>query len=71
MVRRTVTAVAWLTLAQPTAVAADAEEAGGFAAATCPEATDDADTVPQPATATLSSPAMTIPRTWRCDIMPL
>jgi hypothetical protein len=75
MVRWTETAVAWLTLAQPTAGAAeaeaDADEAGGFAAAACPEAAVDADTVPHPATAAPSSPAMTIPRTWRCDIMPL
>jgi hypothetical protein len=57
MDRLTRTSVAWLTLAQPTAGVAGVTGAAAVSAvATC---------VPHPATAALSSPATTIPRTWR------
>jgi len=83
-VRITVTDVAWFTLAQPTAVAADDDAADDDAAAAdaaAPEddvtgaddggaaAGDEAVTEPHPASAEHSSTASTVPRTWRGDIM--
>src|SRR5271169_1779789 len=74
MVRRTVTDVAWFTLAQPTAGAAagdaaaddvtGADEAAADEAARVPAGLD-AVTDPQPATAEHSRAASTVPRTWR------
>jgi len=79
MVRRTVTDVAWFTLAQPTAGAAGVAEVAGATepvtevaepvaeaagAAACEAATE-----PHPASAEHSSTASTGPRTWRGDIM--
>jgi hypothetical protein len=60
MVRRMVTVVAWLTLAQPTA---------GAVCAACTEAGVVATVEPHPATAAHSSAATAIPRSWREDIM--
>jgi hypothetical protein len=81
MVRRTVTDVAWLTLAQPVAAAAGVAGADDAAAAADDAAGGDdvapdpaaleAVTEPHPASAEHSSTASTVPRTWRGDIMPL
>src|SRR5208282_2721320 len=76
MVRRTVTDVAWSTLAQPTAAAGgaaetdDATAADEAAAPPAPaeDAAEDA-AAAQPASAEHSSTASTGPRTWREDIM--
>jgi len=78
MVRCTVTDVAWLTLAQPVAAVAGADDAaaaaddaaGGDDVAPGPAALE-AVTEPHPASAEHSSTASTVPRTWRGDIMPL
>jgi hypothetical protein len=65
MLRWTVTEVAWLTLAQPRAeLAAGAEDVAGAAGAD-----DDVTAEPHPARAMHSSPATTVPRTWREVIM--
>jgi hypothetical protein len=73
MVRRTVTDVAWFTLAQPTAGAgggdAAADDVTGADEAARVPAGLDAVTDPQPATAEHSRAASTVPRTWRGDIM--
>jgi len=82
MVRRTVTDVAWFTLAQPTAGAAGVAEVAGAtepvtevaepvaeAAEVAGAAACEAATEPHPASAEHSSTASTGPRTWRGDIM--
>jgi hypothetical protein len=83
MARWTANDVAWFTLAQPTASAdatdGDADEEDADEADDTVEADDDPPdeapeetvTEPHPASAEHSSTAITVPRTWRGDIMSL
>jgi hypothetical protein len=67
--RATVTDVARLALAQPTAGADDVTGPDDDAVAAAAPAAVEPATEPQPASPEHSSTASTVPRTWRGDIM--